>query len=66
MSKIVTGWFFLLVLTACSNKTEQSPGAIHEGVLGEQVKALEKARGVEQTLQEAAARARAEENQAGY
>lgn len=65
MSKIVTGWFFLMALSACSNKTEHSPGALHEGVLGEQVKALEKARGVEQTLQEAAARARAEENQAG-
>lgn len=65
MSKIVTSCFFLLALTACSNKPEQSPSAIHEGVLSEQVKALEKARGVEQTLQDAAARARAAENQPG-
>lgn len=65
MSKIVTSWFFLLALTACSNKTEQSPGAMQEGVFGEPVKALEKARAVEQTLQEAAGRVRVEENQAG-
>ena len=70
MSRLFTGLIVVISLTACPGKppesaadSERSP--IHHTVWGDQVKALDKARGVEQTLQEAAERARAAETQQG-
>lgn len=54
---------FCISLTACSGKSTEGAGDPRETVWGEQVKALDKARAVEQTVQEAVERTRAAEMQ---
>ncbi len=63
MSRIAAGLIAVISLTACPGKTPESAGDPRDTVWGEQVKSLDKARGVEQTVQEAAERARAAETQ---
>ena len=50
-------------LAACSSKTTESAGDPRDTVWGEQVKALDKARALQQTVKEAAERTRAAEIQ---
>lgn len=63
MLKIVASLILVFSLTGCSSKTPESAGDPRDTVWGEQVKALDKARAVEQTVKEAAERARAAETQ---
>lgn len=65
MSRLFTGLVVVISLTACPGKPPESVADPRDTVWGDQVKALDKARGVEQTLQEAAERARAAETQQG-
>lgn len=63
MSRLFTGLIVVISLTACPGKPPESTNDPRTSVWGDQVKALDKARGVEQTVQEAAERARAAETQ---
>ena len=63
MLKILTTVLLAFWLSACSSKTPETSGDARDTVWGEQVKALDKARAVEQTVKEAAERARAAETQ---
>lgn len=63
MHKIFMGLILVTTLTACTDKQSQTVGDPRDTVWGDQVKALDKARAVEKTVQEAAERARAAETQ---
>ena len=63
MAKLFLGLSLVFLPIACTQKTSESNIDPRDTVWGEQVKALDKARAVEQTLQEAAERARAAETQ---
>lgn len=63
MLKIFAGLLLVFSLSACSSKTPESAGDPRDTVWGDQVKALDKARAVEQTVQDAAERTRAAETQ---
>ena len=66
MYRIVAGLVVVILLTACPGKPPESVADPRDTVWGDQVKALDKARGVEQTVQEAAERAREAESKAAY
>lgn len=59
MSKMFLSVTLAFLLIACTQKTSETNVDPRDTVWGEQVKALDKARAVEQRLQEAAERARA-------
>jgi len=63
VSRLFAGLIVVLSLTACPDKTPESSGDPRATVWGDQIKALDKAHGVEQTVQDAAERARAAETQ---
>lgn len=63
MSKLFLSLSLFLLTMACTQKAPETAIDPRDTVWGDQVKALDKARGVEQTLQEAAERARAAETQ---
>lgn len=63
MPKLLVSLGLIYLLVACTQKTPETGIDPRDTVWGDQVKALDKARGVEQTLQEAAERARAAEAQ---
>lgn len=63
MSKLFLSASLVFLLIACTQKTPETNIDPRDTVWGEQVKTLDKARAVEQTLQEAAERARAAETQ---
>ena len=53
MSRLFTGLIVVISLTACPGKPPESTNDPRTSVWGDQVKALDKARGVEQTVNEA-------------
>ena len=63
MLKDLAALLLVFSFFACSSKTPESAADPRETVWGEQVKALDKARAVEQTAKEAAERVRAAETQ---
>ena len=63
MWRLFTGLIAVISLTACPGKPPESAADPRDTVWGDQVKALDKARSVEQTVQEAADRVRAAETQ---
>lgn len=63
MPKLFLSVGLVFLLIACTQKTSETNLDPRDTVWGEQVKALDQARGVEQTLQDAAERARAAEAQ---
>lgn len=63
MLKKLAVLLLVILLSACSSKTPESATDPRETVWGEQIKALDKARAVEQTVKEAADRVRAAETQ---
>lgn len=63
MPRIFISLILFTTLIACTEKQPQAVGDPRDTVWGDQVKALDKARGVEKNLQEAAERARAAETQ---
>jgi hypothetical protein len=66
MSRLFTGLIVVISLTACPGKAPESTADPRATVWGDQVKALDKARGVEQTVQDAAERTREAESKAAY
>lgn len=63
MPKLFLCLSLMLFPIACTQKTPETSVDPRDTVWGEQVKTLDKARAVEQTLQEAAERARAADTQ---
>lgn len=61
MAKLLLSLSLVFLLMACTQKTSETSIDPRDSVWGEQVRTLDKARAVEQTLQEAAERARAAE-----
>lgn len=63
MAKLFLSVSLFFLLSACTEKTSETNIDPRDIVWGEQVKTLDKARSVEQTLQEAAERARSADTQ---
>lgn len=61
MPKIFLSVSLVFLLLACTQKTAETNADPRDTVWGEQVKTLDKARAMEQTLQDAAERARSAE-----
>lgn len=66
MYRIIAGLFVVISLTACPDKAPENAGDPRNTVWGDQVKALDKARGVEQTVRDSAERNREAESKAGH
>ena len=63
MSRLFTGLIVVISLTACPSKAPEGNTDSRDTVWGDQVKALDKARAVEQTVQDGADRTRAADTQ---
>ena len=61
MRRLFTGLIVVISLTACPGKPPEDAADPRATVWGDQVKALDKARGVEQTVHDAAERVRSAE-----